>query len=305
MRFIFCADPFSINRPDSMYEDEVSAVKGLNLEYSYISFEDLVERHDTERAVRKVWTSDKRETGIYRGWMLKPEAYTRLYAALAERNIFLINTPSSYKHCHYLPESYAVIESKTPQSVWIKASADVSMDEIMGVLQPFDSKPIIIKDYVKSRKHEWEEACFIPSAADRQLVERVVKRFLELQGEDLNEGLVFREFVEFESLTIHSKSGMPLTKEYRLFFLDGQVIFSTEYWEEGDYSNDVPPVDSFLEIAKKIQSRFFTMDIARRLDSWWMIVELGDGQVAGLSGKTNLKAFYQALAEYVERNVCD
>src|SRR5258708_30686780 len=305
MRFIFCADPFSINRPDSMYEEEVSAVKGLNLEYSCISFEDLVEQHDVARAVRKVEPSVEIETGIYRGWMLKPEAYTRLYEALVERNIFLINTPSAYKHCHHLPESYAVIECSTPQSVWIKAGADVSMDEIMGILQPFGSKPIIVKDFVKSRKHEWTEACFIPSAADRQTVERVVKRFLVLQGEDLNEGLVFREFVEFEPLTTHSKSGMPLTKEYRLFFLDRQIIFSAEYWEEGDYSNVVPPVDSFLEIAKKVQSRFFTMDIARRVDGWWMIVELGDGQVAGLSGKIDLKAFYQVLAEYVERNVCD
>ncbi|HEY3063178.1 MAG TPA: ATP-grasp domain-containing protein [Chloroflexota bacterium] len=46
---------------------------------------------------------------------------------------------------------------------------------------------------MKSRKHEWNEACFIPSAADRAGAERVVKRFVELQGDDLAQGLVFRE----------------------------------------------------------------------------------------------------------------
>lgn len=51
------------------------------------------------------------------------------------------------------------------------------------------------------------------------------------QGDDLNEGLVFRQFVEFEPLTYHSRSGMPLTKEFRLFFLDGNVIFCIEYWQ--------------------------------------------------------------------------
>jgi len=30
---------------------------------------------------------------------------------------------------------------------------------------------------------------------------------------------------------------MPLTKEYRLFILDGRPIFSTEYWDEGHYDN--------------------------------------------------------------------
>ena len=35
-------------------------------------------------------------------------------------------------------------------------------------------------------------------------------------------GLVCREFVELEPLARHSKSGMPLTKEFRLFFLDAR-----------------------------------------------------------------------------------
>ena len=111
-------------------------------------------------------------------------------------------------------------------------------DEVMALLCPFGEKPIIVKDYVKSRKHEWNEACYIPSASDRQGVERVVTRFLHVQGEDLNEGLVFREFIDFEPLVSHSKSHMPLTREFRLFVLDGQIIFSTPYWEEGDYGDD-------------------------------------------------------------------
>ena len=38
---------------------------------------------------------------------------------------------------------------------------------------------------VESQKHAWEAACFIPSASDREEVERVVRRFLELR-ETLN-----------------------------------------------------------------------------------------------------------------------
>ena len=94
----------------------------------------------------------------------------------------------------------------------------------MGLLRPFGSAAVVVKDFVKSRKHEWAEACFIPSASDRAAVERVVRRFLELQGDDLSEGLVFREFADFEPLGRHPKSGMPLTKEFRLFFLDRQPL---------------------------------------------------------------------------------
>ena len=174
---------------------------------------------------------------------------------------------------------------------------EVSMDEVMELLQPFGTAPLVLKDYVKSRKHEWKEACYISSAADRGSVERVVRRFLELVDDDLNEGLVFREFVNFEPLAQHSKSGMPLTKEFRLFFLDGQPVFWTEYWEEGDYAGIVPPVEPFTKIAAAVKSRFFTMDIAKRLNGDWMIVELGNGQVAGLPENADVDGFYRAINE--------
>ncbi|MFL5703446.1 MAG: ATP-grasp domain-containing protein [Ktedonobacteraceae bacterium] len=297
MRIIFCSDPWDINRPDSMYELEAMAARGTGLDYSLISFESLVEQQNANKAVRRVEQSANQELGIYRGWMLRPEAYERLYAALADRGIMLINTPPAYKLCHYLPASYEAIEAYTPQSTWLTTTTNVSMDAVIDVLQPFGDKAVIVKDFVKSRKHEWYEACYVPSAADRQVVERVVTRFLELQGEDLNEGLVFREFIEFEPLTTHSKSGMPLTREYRLFFLAGSMIFSTEYWEEGDYSGQQPPFDVFAKVAQNVQSRFFTMDIAKKVDGGWMVVELGDGQVAGLPSRADVRTFYQALAQ--------
>jgi hypothetical protein len=135
------------------------------------------------------------------------------------------------------------------------------------------------------------------------MVERVVRRFLQLQGEDLNEGLVFREFIQFEPLAEHSKSGMPLTKEFRIFFLDGEPLCSMEYWEEGDYAGVVPPVDQFRTVARTVRSRFFTMDVAKRVGGDWMIVELGDGQVAGLPDHADVTAFYRALVDHwPERN---
>jgi ATP-grasp domain, R2K clade family 3 len=150
---------------------------------------------------------------------------------------------------------------------------------------------------IKSRKHEWAEACYIPSAADAAVVERVVRRFLELQGDDLNEGLVFREFVPFEPLTTDSTSGTSLTREFRLFILDGEPILSAEYWEEGDSSGDVPPIGQFDVNTRRVRSRFFTMDVAKRVEGSWTIVELGDGQVAGLPDRADVNAFYRALSQ--------
>jgi hypothetical protein len=297
MKIIFCSDPLYPNRPDMSYEDEVQAAQAAGLEYDLFNYEKLTREEDAVSAVRRVKSNETPELAIYRGWMLRPQVYEQLYNALQERGVHLINSPSAYQHCHFLPESYAEIAEHTPASVWLPLAECLDMGRVMKELVAFGNKPLILKDYVKSRKHEWAEACYIPSASDREAVEPVVKRFLELQGEEISGGLVFREYVPLQNIGTHSKSGMPLTKEFRLFFFDAQVLHSSEYWTEGDYSGDKPPVEMFQGVAQQVQSRFFTMDVAQRTDGTWIIVELGDGQVAGLPNQIDANHFYQALQD--------
>jgi hypothetical protein len=229
MLFVLCRDPLEPARPDRSFQAEVAAIERLGQPYVLVDHDALVRGDDPADVVRRVPEQPEPVTAMYRGWMVTPSQYRVLYEALAERNICLINDPDQYRHCHHLPESYPVIERLTPRSVWL--TGDLGIARIMEVLTPFGDRPVIVKDFVKSRKHEWNEACFIPCAADRDAVERVVRRFLELQDDDLNEGLVFREFVEFRPVGVHPKSGMPLTEEYRSFWLDGQPVFCSAYWE--------------------------------------------------------------------------
>lgn len=293
---IFCSDPLNPRQVDSAFDREAAAVQRLGLDFALVDFEVLVNDAAPDQAVRRIPQQPNLRLAIYRGWMLKPSVYGRLYDALLAKGVRLINDSASYRHCHYLPESYPKIEGQTPRSVWLPVTGEPSFDEIMEMLRVFGSAPVIVKDFVKSRKHEWGEACFIPSASDRSAVERVVRRFLELQEDDLNVGLVFREYIEFEPLATHDRSGMPLTKEFRLFYLDRAPIFCSEYWEQGDYQGLLPPIDRFTQIAEKIESRFFTMDVAKRKNGDWMIVELGDGQVAGLPENADVDRFYEVLA---------
>lgn len=250
MQLVFCADPLDLSQPDPAFAHEVQAAQELGAQTSLISFEALAYEGNAEKAVRRVRV-DGSVLAMYRGWMLRPERYAALYEALGRRRVQLINDPAAYRQCHYLPESYPLIEGHTPKTVWLRTAGSVSIDEIMELLQRFGERPVIVKDFVKSQKHYWEEACYIPSASDRAAVERVVRRFLELQGDYLEEGLVFREYVELEPLAIHTRSRMPLTQEYRLFWLDGEPVSVLEYWSEGQYGRLTPPVDLFREIAQR------------------------------------------------------
>jgi len=302
MRIIYCDSVFDNKIIEPDYEDEKVSAINNGFELSLISFEEL-ENDNLSKALKYVPISEKLEIGFYRGWMLTPKLYTELYNGLLINNIQLINSPKEYKHCHYLPNSYDKIKTLTPKSNWTK-EGDIINDELVNSLtNEFGNSPIIVKDYVKSEKHNWENACFIPNASDKENVNRIVTNFLELRGDFLNIGLVFREFEKLEFLTTHSKSSMPLTKEFRIVFANKKLISIFDYWDEGEYGETKPNMETFKEIANTIESNFFTMDVAKKENGDWIIMELGDGQVAGLPDNADKDEYYRNIKNALQQSV--
>lgn len=295
MRIIYCDSVFDpkLIEPDYASEKEAAVQSGYS--FSLISFEELIS-NNVITALKYVDASPELEIGIYRGWMLTPAQYEWLYSGLLNKNIQLINSPMEYQHCHYLPDSYEKIKGMTPASEW---TTDTTSENVISLAQSFGKVPLIVKDFVKSEKHHWNEACFIPDASDGKSVQKIVEKFLELRGNLLNQGLVFRTFEPLQFLTDHSQSGMPLTKEFRIFFARKQVVALAHYWDDVAYQGELPDLSKFLDIAQGIDSQFFTMDVAQKTSGEWIIMELGDGQVAGFPDNLDQLQFYHQLSEVV------
>lgn len=293
-KILFPNNLLEAQKPNPDYQIEVDSVKALGMSMGVIGLED-VEMGDFVRGVARVRREDVPTKAIYRGWMMTPTQYKGLYRALQAKNIKLINSPEAYQHCHYFVESYDKIREYTPLSVSIKVGERPNFEEIFEKISVFGEQPIIVKDYVKSEKHAWKEACFMPNAQDKENVKRITERFMELRGSYFNEGLVYRKFEELAAIGAHPKSGMPLTKEFRLFFLYGQLIAQSKYWEDIDYKADNVDFAPFKTIAQTIESNFFTMDIAQRKNGEWIIMELGDGQVSGLPNSIDATNFFNHL----------
>ena len=92
---------------------------------------------------------------------------------------------------------------------------------------------------------------------------------------------------------------MPLTKEFRIVFLNKHVVQIFNYWEEGSNDAEKPDIDFFKKTAKRIDSDFFTMDVAKKKNGGWILMELGDGQVAGLPENGNSNEYYQQIKNKV------
>ena len=294
---LFCEDPFNSKHVDPDFLEQYEAALKVGFTAIFFSFDELIQGDNPERAIRKINPSEKQVEVLYRGWMLTVAQYETLFDLLRSKNYWLINNPTAYRHCHYLPENLSVIRAFTPETISRKIENERDIDLLIQQASIFGEKPVIIKDYVKSEKHHWETACYVKNAADNSLLKNAIQTLITLRGNSFNEGICVREFVELKPLTIHTKSGMPLTEEYRLFFLYGKLVDCFAYWEEGEYPHSFPDTRPFESIAATIQSNFFSMDIARLTDESFIIVELGDGQVAGLPDEADPAAFYTKLKE--------
>lgn len=290
---LFPSEPFSPRTVDPDFEHERVAAGRAGFATALLDHT-RVTQGDVDAAAAGVRA---RGDVLYRGWMLTAAQYSAAFAALERWDVRLLNTPAEYTFCHYLPNSYDVLAGSTPASAWVPVSSALDFDAILECAAEFGDRPIIVKDYVKSQKHYWTEACFIPNASDRAHVEKVVRRFLELQGPDVNRGLVFREFVPLKIIGHHPRSGMPLAAEFRTFWLRGSLILRHRYWGDLVAFDAEPPRDWLSSLATRISSQMFTMDVALKDDGSWVVVELGDGQVAGLPSAELADEFYSALAK--------
>lgn len=280
MLVLLCSHPLDRRRPDTDWRREADAVERGGGHFALVHWEPLVEEQDAERAIASVPAAPAETVGVYRGWMLRGKAYRRLHEALVGKRVRLINSPQQYRNAQHLPHSYPALEGLTPRSRWLHKSV-LDIDAAVELAASFGSVPAIVRDYARSRKHEWEEACFIPRADDHAHARRVIRNFVERQGPDIVGGIVVREFVELESLGDHPRSGMPLSLEFRTFWLRGEPILVAPLWSNVAYPPDVaPPLDRFRAAVDRIDCEFFAMDVARARDGTWLAVDLGDAQMA-------------------------
>ena len=289
MKFLFCENVLKPNTVDEAFAGEYENAINNGFDVLLYNFE--------EKSLRKNIKNNEIEEIIYRGWMLNLCEYEELYKILLSKNYRLINTPTEYRNCHYLPDSLMYIENYTPKTIYKKIENKEDINNLLDMTRIFNGKAVVIKDYVKSEKHYWDTACFVENSDDKNKLNETIINLMDLRDECFNEGIVIREYIELNKLVNHSKSLMPLSEEYRLFFYKNELLCFFNYWEEGEYNTEKPNINDFVQISKFIESNFFTMDIAKDKNGKFIIIELGDGQVAGIPENEDKDILYKKIKE--------
>lgn len=280
---LFCVDPLHPRRVDPHFTREAAAVRDHYGEIALIDH-DALQRGDVREAVRRV--PDGLGAVWYRGWMLTADEYAALAAALKARGSALLTHPDDYRRAHELPGWHDTFAGLTPHSVWrpLPPGGDPGgAGELAELVRPLSAGPGIVKDYVKSCKHEWDEACYVPDVHNAARLRDVAAKMIALRGDFLAGGLVVREFEEYVG-----------AGEARVWWVDGEPVLVGPHPD----SPDVEPVPDVAGVAPAVRSlgcRFITTDLARRSDGRWRVVEVGDGQVSDLPASVDAMDLFAHL----------
>ena len=275
-------DPLRARRTDPHFAAEATAAQAAGAAAAVLDHEALL-AGDDERAVARV----PRDAGPvwYRGWMLPAERYAALAAALSARGCRLMTSPDGYRTAHELPGWYATFSAITPASAWLPClpGRPPREAELARLAEPFGGRPLVVKDWVKSRKHEWAEAAYVPDAADTARLAAVVDRFVALQEDSLTGGVVLRAFESFDA-----------AGEARVWWVDGEPVLVGAH-PDTPQLRPVPDLTGVAAAVRELGCRFVTTDVVRRSDGVWRVVEVGDGQVSGLPEGADAGPLFEAL----------
>lgn len=159
--------------------------------------------------------------------------------------------------------------------------------------------PLFMRTDLGSAKHEWDNTCFVPDEAGllRNLGSLLDNTFA---CDMCSTALVFRQFIHMES-RFTAFRGLPISKEFRFFIRDGEVLCKHFYWPEdaidfwGDYKapkkwrsmlrstarlqgNDKTRLMDYAgRIAKEALTGFWSLDFCKAKNGVWYFIDAAQG----------------------------
>lgn len=144
--------------------------------------------------------------------------------------------------------------------------------------------PFVVKGKTNSRKHEWDKMMFAENRRDAAHIATELSNDSMIGYQDI----IYRKYIPLKTFEI-GIHGLRFTNEWRLFFLGGNLIDYGYYWGIADKPELGYIDEEAFNLAKKIAEivknyvNFFVLDIAEKEDGGWILVEINDGSMSGLS----------------------
>ncbi len=215
--------------------------------------------------------------------------YKELEYDLANRRCKLINSYAEHRWIANF-EYYDSLRDLTPET-WTD-------DTLCECTHPGS---FVVKGKTNSKKWQWNTMMF---AQDKRAAMDIG---CELMQDSMiaEQGVIYRKYVPLKTFET-GLNGLPFTNEYRLFFYKDTLLSWAYYWSS---ALDVSHVlnDKGIEFACEVaeiasrHTNFFVLDIAETTEGKWILIEVNDGQMSGLS-ENGADRLYKKLRSALENN---
>lgn len=203
--------------------------------------------------------------------------YSELVRDLSYVDAGLINTYEQHLYVADLARWYEDLKESTPKT-WFR------LEDL-----PDDIGPVVLKGQTNSKKFQWRTAMYASNKRDAIQVYLRLREDFFLQ----DQGIYIREFVPLRNY-FSCITGLPVTKEYRFFVLNKEILAGGYYWSNhvdelenaGIFHSDQDVPREFLEKIVSIvgdKCMFYVLDVGQLDNGEWVVIELNDGQQSGLS----------------------
>ena len=194
----------------------------------------------------------------------------------AERGLTPINTGQQHLMASELSAWYPLIQDLTPHSAWFSKFPEVEeIEDTFGW-------PIFVKGTRQTSRHN-PDLCI---ARDAEAYRKLIPLYADdpiLHWQDI----AIRELVTLKPLSGKVSGKISPSVEFRTFWWFGVCVGYGPYWYQlPSYSE--PDINVGLSLAetaaKRLDVPFLVVDIAKKVDGTWTIIECNDAQESGYAG---------------------
>ncbi|MGE3802529.1 MAG: ATP-grasp domain-containing protein [Candidatus Kapaibacterium sp.] len=202
--------------------------------------------------------------------------YSALVTRMRELGLEVVNNPDAHLRASELREWYPLIADLTARTICRRTFPPV--DEVEQEL----GWPVFVKGSRQTSGHN-------PQLS----IARSREEYMQLQHRYRSDPILYwqdvavREFLNLQSVGGAVPGKVAPSMEFRTFWWFGTCVGWGRYWYQVPYYQAVDIVKG-LEIAEEVARRvsvpFLVVDIARREDGRWIVIECNDAQEAGYAG---------------------
>ncbi len=209
--------------------------------------------------------------------------YEELEKELKLKNSYLINSYEQHRYIADIENYYSDIKDYTPKTYFMWSG--------------LKEGKYVVKGKTNSRKHQWNRKMFAENLKD---LSDVISRLMD-DSFISDQRLCVREYIPLKEYG-KGINGLPFTNEWRFFFYKDNLIDYGYYWSHFDGEKPKFIESEGKKLAIHVSNivkefvDFFVIDVAQTKDGDWIVIELNDASMSGLSD-INLENFYSNISK--------